>query len=162
MKKFFMFIVAAAALVSCGGSEGPIADVTNIYKDATEKVMNAESAREIATIQKELDLEIAQYYADNAEECKKEKVAWDAHSKDAKNVPANIEQYNELKAAIANFDNAVSCKKAELANQDAEVEAIEKGFSAFDSQIESFKSDFTSNSNNGGNKGGGDDMSRAM
>lgn len=148
-----MFVVAAAALVSCGGSEGPIADVTNIYKDATEKVMNAESAREIDAIAVELDLEIAQYYADNAEECKKEKVAWDAHSKDPKNVPANIEQYNELKAAIANYNNAVSCKKAELANQDAEVEAIEKGFKAFNSQITSFASDF--NSNNGGGKNDG-------
>ena len=154
-----MFVVAAAALVSCGGSEGPIADVTNIYKDATEKVMNAESAREIDAIEVELDLEIAQYYAENAEECKKEKVAWDAYAKDNKNVPANIEQYNELKAAIANFNNAVSCKKAELANQDAEVEAIEKGFKAFNSQIASFASDFNSKNDS---KGSGADVQAGM
>ena len=159
MKKFFMFVVAAAALVSCGGSEGPIADVTNIYKDATEKVMNAEDAIEIAAIEAELNLEIAQYYAENAEECKKEKVAWDAYAKDPKNVPANIEQYNALKAAIANYNRAVSCKSAELANKDAEADAVKAGVVAFNAQVKAFVKDFNSKNDS---KGSGADVQAGM
>lgn len=163
MKKFFMFIVAAVTLVSCGGADGPIGDITNLFQDATSEVLSAGSVREINTIEAELAAEVSQYYADNKEECNKLKAEWDAYAKDNKNVPANIEYYDALKAAIAEFGNAVSKKKAELANEDAEAEVVNAGFSSFNSQVEAFINDYNSSSNNGGGKGSfkGDYSSKA-
>ena len=153
MKKFFMFIVAAVTLVSCGGADGPIGDITNLFQDATSEVLSAGSVREINTIEAELAAEVSQYYADNKEECNKLKAEWDAYAKDNKNVPANIEYYDALKAAMAEYENAVSKKKAELANEDAEAEVVNAGFSSFNSQVEAFINDYNSSSNNGGGKG---------
>lgn len=161
MKKFFMFIVAAVTLVSCGGADGPIGDITNLYQDATSEVLSAGSVREINTIAAELEAEISQYYADNKDECNKLKAQWDAYATDKKNVPENIEYYDALKAAMAKFDNAVSKKKAELANEDAEAEVVNSGFSSFTSQVESFISDYNSSSNNGASKGEGGMMMQA-
>ena len=139
-----MFIVAAVTLVSCGNVT-PVEEITNLYKDATSKVWEADNLVELADIAQQLDYDISKYYYENKVECDKIIPEWNAYHKGKKKskvVPQNIEQYDALMAAEAEYKRALKAKGAELALSDIEFTTEVEASEHFDKKLNHYVSDY--------------------
>lgn len=149
MKKFFMFIVAAVTLVSCGSSyEGPVGEVVSLYEGAISDVWSADSPDEINTIERNLRNDIATYYLENKTECDKVSAEWDAKEKDPKNEPTNLEAYHALEAAKADFKAAKIARIAEIVFEDPKAASETDTRETFKNQMSRFCDDYNKPSNN--------------
>ena len=149
MKKFFMFIVAAVTLVSCGSSyDGPVGKVVSLYEGAISDVWSADSEDEINTIECNLKNDVATYYLENKTECDKVTAEWEKKEKDPKEEPSNLEAYHALEAVKADFKAAKAARLAEIAIADPKAASEVSTRETFKNQMSSFCEDYNKPSNN--------------